>query len=229
MCRNLSALKVELGLSPSSPTEQILESSDFPQGLVLFEGDAKDPTCVENALQCYVEVSQLPLQGFAHFPGSVFLKPAHMTKLEEWTEVLNTNLTSAFIGLKAVLVPLRKQGFGNLVFLSSVAAHRGLPNHEAISAAKAGLEGLVRSAAATYPQLRINAVSPGLIDAAATQKIVTSEKALAASVSLNAIKRAGTGDEIASAVEFLLGPGSSYVTGQVLCVDGGMSSLGFPK
>ena len=148
--------------------------------------------------------------------------------------MIATNLTSAFIALKT-FVGLFKQQLAEFpdvhpsaVLLSSVAAGRGLPNHEAIAAAKAGLEALARSTAASYPYVRVNCIAPGLIDSKMTSKIVQNERALAASVSLNAIKRAGKGADIAHAVLYFLSEQSGYVTGQVLGVDGGMSVLGFP-
>jgi NAD(P)-dependent dehydrogenase (short-subunit alcohol dehydrogenase family) len=210
-------------------------SSRFPLGLEIFKCDATRLEEMNRAIEAFAgssdsnDLGARTLDGYVHFPGSLLLKPAHATKLEEWEETLCVNLTSAFIGLKAALVPMRKQGRGSLVFLSSVAASRGLPSHEAISAAKAGIEGMARSAAASYPNLRVNCVAPGLTATRMTQRIIASESALQASLSLNAIKRPGTGNDIAAAVEFLLGEASAFVTGQVLAVDGGMSTLGFPR
>lgn len=212
-----------------------VKSSRFPLGLEIFECDATRLEDMNRAIASFVgssagtEQGSRVLDGYVHFPGSLLLKSAHATKVEEWEEILRVNLTSAFIGLKAALIPMRKQGHGSLVFLSSVAASRGLPSHEAIAAAKAGIEGMARSAAASYPHLRMNCVAPGLTAARMTQRIISSEPALQASLSLNAIKRPGTGNDIAAAVEFLLGEGSAFVTGQVIAVDGGMSTLGFPR
>jgi NAD(P)-dependent dehydrogenase (short-subunit alcohol dehydrogenase family) len=239
--RNPAALIESLCLSssecsaPDSRGRILVTSSRFPLGLEIFECDATRLEDMSRAIEAFAGSSvsaqqgARTLDGYVHFPGSLLLKPAHATKIEEWEEILRVNLTSAFIGLKAALVPMRKQGHGSLVFISSVAASRGLPSHEAISAAKAGIEGMARSAAASYPNLRVNCVAPGLTATRMTQRIIASESALQASLSLNAIKRPGTGNDIAAAVEFLLGEGSAFVTGQVLAVDGGMSTLGFPK
>jgi NAD(P)-dependent dehydrogenase (short-subunit alcohol dehydrogenase family) len=226
-CRDLSLLSNALDL-PNLNSGDDFESAEFPMGIRVFQVDAGVESQVMEAVSQFTD-GELSLDGAVHFPGSVLLKPSHLTKADEWNQVLLTNLTSAFFFLKAALMPMRKQGKGSLVFLSSVAAQKGLPNHEAISAAKAGIEGLVRSAAATYPQLRINALAPGLVDAKCTEKIIQNEKALQASLSLAAIKRAGSGADVAAAVDFLLSSCSSYLTGQVLAVDGGMSTLGFPK
>jgi NAD(P)-dependent dehydrogenase (short-subunit alcohol dehydrogenase family) len=221
-CRNPEALKAEL-----------MASDLDPSSFHFYEGDAKNTEQLQAAAADFVSHHKV-LHGFAHFPGSVLLKPLLSTRLEEFEEVLATNLTSAFVALK-IFIGIFKQQLANFpevqpsaVLISSVAAGRGLPNHEAIAAAKAGVEALARSAAASYPFARVNCVAPGLIDAKMTSKISQNERSLAASVSLNAIKRAGTGADIANAVLYFLGEQSAYVTGQVLGVDGGMSVLGFP-
>ena len=103
------------------------------------------------------------LGGIANCIGSLALKPAHRTSYEEFKDNLETNLVSAFATVRGAALTMRKSG-GSVVLVSSVAAKFGLPNHEAIAAAKAGVEGLTLSAAASYAryQLRFNAVAPGL-------------------------------------------------------------------
>ena len=97
--------------------------------------------------------------------GSIFLKPAHLTSEENFDHTLNINLRSSFFILQQSIPLMRKNG-GNILFFSSGAAQIGLVNHEAIAAAKSGLEGLVRSAAATYSKynIRVNALALGLVD-----------------------------------------------------------------
>ena len=111
--------------------------------------------------------------------------------------------------------------------VSSAAASIGLPNHEAIAAAKAGVSGLMRSAAATYAPygLRVNAVAPGLVDTPLSQAITANDLARKASVAMHPLGRLGTPDDIAAAVCWLLGPHSAWVTGQVIGVDGGLATL----
>ncbi|MEM9594431.1 MAG: SDR family oxidoreductase, partial [Acidobacteriota bacterium] len=103
----------------------------------------------------------------------------------------------------------------------------GLPNHEAIAAAKGGVAALARSAAATYAPrgLRVNAVAPGLVETPMTQGITGNELALKASVSLHPVGRAGNADEVASLVAWLLGPDSTWVSGQIWGIDGGLGRL----
>ena len=111
--------------------------------------------------------------------------------------------------------------------VSSAVHAIGLANHEAIAAAKAGVVGLAKAAAATYAplSLRFNVVSPGLTDTPLTERIITNPNSLKYSLNMHPLGRIGGVDDIARAVVFLLDPLNSWITGQVLSVDGGLSSL----
>ena len=165
-----------------------------------------------------------PLDGAAHCVGSLLLKPAHRMTFAEWRSVQATNLDSAFLLLQVLAkLPLR----GSLVFVSSVAAGLGLANHEAIAAAKAGIEGLVRSAAASYASagLRINAVAPALTETPLTAGMVANEAIRKAVTAMHPLGRLGTADDQAAAIAWLLSPAPSWITGQVLPVDGGLRTV----
>jgi len=166
------------------------------------------------------------LTGIACCAGSLLLKPAHLTTTAEWQATLAANLTTAFSCVRAAGRLLKADG-GAVVLVSSAAAGIGLANHEAIAAAKAGIEGLMRSAAATYARQRIrfNAVAPGLTKTPLTQGLVASELAEKASIAMHPLGRLGTPDDVARAIEFLLDPAQDWITGQVLGVDGGLASL----
>ena len=116
---------------------------------------------------------------------------------------------------------------GSVVFCSSVAAQRGLINHEAIAAAKAGIEGMALAAAATYApyHIRINCVAPGLVRTGLTQKLTENEAVLKKSASMHPLGRIGEPAEVASAITWFLDPLQSWVTGQVLGVDGGLGNI----
>ena len=122
---------------------------------------------------------------------------------------------------------LLKPAGGAVVLVSSAAARVGLANHEAIAAAKAGLIGLVLSAAATYAKygVRFNAVAPGLVRTPLTKGLVASELAEKASVGMHPLGRLGEPEDVARAICFLLDPAQSWITGQVLGVDGGLADL----
>ena len=157
--------------------------------------------------------------GMANCVGSLILKPAHLTKFEEFQLTIAQNLTSAFGVVRAD---------GGAVVLCSTAASRiGLSNHEAIAAAKGGVNGLVLSAAATYASrgLRVNAVAPGLVETPLTARITGSAPAVQASQAMHALGRIGQPDDVASLMAWLLGPDATWETGQLYGVDGGLGTV----
>ena len=110
--------------------------------------------------------------------------------------------------------------------MSSAAARHGLANHEAIAAAKAAVEGLVRSAAATYAPrgVRVNAVAPGLVRTPLAARLTANPASLAASEAMHPLGRIGEPDDVAALVAWTLGPEATWVTGQGGGMDGGLSS-----
>jgi NAD(P)-dependent dehydrogenase (short-subunit alcohol dehydrogenase family) len=166
------------------------------------------------------------IDGVVNCSGSLLLKPAHLTSAEDYANVIAANLTTAFAVAHAAGKTMTSHG-GSVVLLSSVAAKIGISNHEAIAAAKAGIIGLVLSAAATYASanLRFNAIAPGLVETKLTKNLVTNPMMRKASEAMHPLQRIGTPDDIAAAIEFLLMPENNWISGQVLAVDGGLSSL----
>lgn len=180
---------------------------------------------VEAAFQKAIETHGR-LDGAALCVGSILLKPAHLTTDDDWAATLATNLTSAFHVVRAAARTMAPTG-GSVVLVSTVAAQRGLANHEAIAAAKAGVEGLARAAAATYARqgLRFNVVAPGLTRTRLARAITGNEAALKYSTALHPLGRIGEPDDVASAIAWLLAPEQTWITGQVLAVDGGLSRV----
>jgi NAD(P)-dependent dehydrogenase (short-subunit alcohol dehydrogenase family) len=167
-----------------------------------------------------------PTSGVANCVGSLVLKPAHLLSEEEWDATIATNLKSAFAVVRSAAIAMAQHG-GSVVLLSTAAARIGLPNHEAISAAKAGIEGLALAASASYASkgIRFNCVAPGMTRSPLTARLLQNEMMAKASAGLHALGRIGEPDEIASAIEWLLDPEQSWVTGQVIGVDGGLSRI----
>lgn len=187
-----------------------------------------DATQFEETSTCAEAIAQRlgRLDGVANCVGSLLLKPAHTTTETEWMATLATNLTSAFAVLRAAAKAMSANG-GSIVLVSSAAGRLGLANHEAIAAAKAGVIGLTLSAAATYAPrgIRINCVAPGLVRTPMTARLTANEASLKASTAMHALGRVGEPADVAGAMEWLLGPDSGWVTGQVLGIDGGLASV----
>lgn len=146
-----------------------------------------------------------------------------MMKEADWDAVLDTNLKGAFHCMKAVYRPMMKQKYGRIVNLSSIVGLRGNAGQANYAASKAGLIGLTKSMAKELAgrNVTVNAVAPGFIDTDMTAALP--EKAREAMLSTIPMGRLGQAEDVARAVAFFAGDASAYVTGQVLCVDGGMA------
>ncbi|HEX2838041.1 MAG TPA: SDR family oxidoreductase [Phycisphaerales bacterium] len=158
--------------------------------------------------------------------GSILLRPAHLTSEADFEETMALNLRTAFALARAAGRHMKSTG-GSVVLMSSCAAAIGLANHEAIAASKAGVEGLVRSAAATYApaNIRFNAVAPGLVATPLARRITENEPALKASTAMHPLGRIGQPIDVARAIAFLIHPANAWITGQTLGVDGGLATL----
>jgi len=183
--------------------------------------DASDFDSFDDLLAQHQDATAL-----VNLAGSILLKPSSSTSREDFDRTVSQNLTTAFACVRAAGKHMRKNG-GSVVLMSSCAAQIGLSNHEAISAAKAGVEGLVRSAAASYASngIRFNAVAPGLVETPLASGILSSDPARKASESMHPLKRIGQPEEIARVIRLLMEPESSWITGQVIGVDGGMATV----
>jgi NAD(P)-dependent dehydrogenase (short-subunit alcohol dehydrogenase family) len=162
----------------------------------------------------------------AHCVGSTLIAPLHRTRAEAYREVMRVNLDSAVFVLQAWLAALQGAP-GAAVFASSVVARIGVANHEAIAAAKGGVEALVRSAAATYAAqgVRVNAVAPGMTDTPMTAgmlKVPAMREGAARQYPLGGVQTAA---QVAEVMSWLLGDGAARLTGQVIAVDGGFTTV----
>jgi len=222
--RRLSARGARVLVAGRDPKRLAAAARPHARGATMVV-DATSFEAVEECLRRGQELGEGRLAGVALCVGSILLKPAHTTSAEEWQQVIATNLTSAFAVVRAAAKTMRTGG--SVVLCSSAAASVGLANHEAIAAVKAGIEGLVRAAAATSAGrgLRCNAVAPGLVRTRLSAAITGNARALAASERMHPLGRLGEARDIAAAITWLLGPESGWVTGEILHVDGGLAQV----
>ena len=162
--------------------------------------------------------------GAVNCAGSILLKPAHLTSEKDYQDCLDQNLKTAFAVVRGAGKSMKD---GSVVLFSSAAATIGLPNHEVISAAKGAIEGLARSAAATYAarSLRFNVIAPGLVDTPLAARFTSRPAARQTSEAQHPLGRLGQAEEVASLAAWLLGPQGTWVTGQVFGVDGGLARV----
>ena len=187
--------------------------------------DAGDSATFTAALKQAAEA--LPsVTGVVNCVGSVLLKGAHITSDDEWHETIRVNLDTAFYTVREAARVMRSGG-GSVVLCSTAAAQVGLANHEAIAAAKGGIDALVRSAAATYgsKEIRINSVAPGLVKSEMTRRIWENEPMADASREMHVLGRLGEPADVARAIAFLLHPENNWITGQTIGIDGGLGGI----
>lgn len=196
--------------------------------LIWHQADVTDNQAVSTAIQQAHELLG-EIHGVFHGVGSIMLKPAHLLTDNDWQQTLLTNLSSSFYLVRA-LTKLN-QGNMSVVFCSSAAAKIGLPNHEAISAAKAGVEGLAKAAAATYAakNIRFNVIQPGLVESKISAHLFKSDAAINYSTKMHGLGRLGDADKIASIATWLLDPENDWITGETIAVDGGLSTIKTPS
>lgn len=226
LCHRLEEAGWKLALIARDEEKLGKLTEDLDQVIHTGIADATDADGFRKAVDAAADALE-ETGAYIHLPGNILLKGAHMIKDEEWAETITVNLTSAFYGLRAMAGRMQKQGYGSMTFISTVAAVTGLPAHEAIAAAKGGINAMVRSAAATYASrgVRINAVAPGMTETPLAEPILKSEQGRKVSEAMHPLGRVGKAEEIASAIHFLADPANSWITGQVLSVDGGLSTV----
>ena len=167
------------------------------------------------------------LDGLAYCPGTINLKRFDKLADSDFTSDFNVNVLGAARIIRSCLPFLRKsKRRSSIVLMSSVAVQTGMPFHGSVAASKGAVEGLARALAAEFaPQIRVNAVAPSLTDTRLSHRLISTEQKRRAAEKRHPLKRIGSAKDIAHAIAFLLSDQSSWITGQVLHVDGGLSTI----
>ena len=195
--------------------------------VVAFVGDVTKPETFERALK-----ETLGNFGKVDFlinyaGGALRVAPIEEMDDEINRRIIDLNLTSTIMSCRTFTPQFKKQGFGKIINVSSACDRRSWPGWSVYSAAKAGVIGLARSAAATYAGkgIRVNAVAPGLVDTPMAAAITSNELMLKASTAMHPLGRIGTPEEVASVIAWLLSDAAGWVTGQVIGIDGGLGTI----
>ncbi len=166
-----------------------------------------------------------PIDGLAFCIGSIDLKPLKLTKKSDFMQSFNLNLVSATEVIRSLADNLKKNK-GSIVLFSTVAVRQGFPNHAIVSSAKGAIEGLTLALAAEFaPNVRVNCIAPSLTNSKMSNFLLKNEKVADGIAKMHPLKRIGEGSDTASLARFLLTKESSWITGQVVGVDGGRSSV----
>jgi NAD(P)-dependent dehydrogenase (short-subunit alcohol dehydrogenase family) len=181
-----------------------------------------------DATQEELDTSELPdhLHGFVYCPGSINLRPFKGLKLDAFQSDFEINVLGAVRSLKSVLGYLSASGDAAVVFFSTVAVQTGMPFHSSVASSKGAIEGLTRSLAAEFaPKIRVNAIAPSLVNTPLASKFLNNETKMEKANERHPLGRVGSAIEIAQATAFLLGKESSWMTGRILQLDGGIGNL----
>ncbi len=173
-----------------------------------------------------LDETQLPneLHGFAYCPGSINLKPFKMLSIDTFKEDMELNFFG-IVNVVKTIIPIMAEG-ASMVFFSTVAVGTGMPFHTSVAAAKGAIEGFAKSLAAEYaPKIRVNTIAPSLVDTPLAGRLLSNDKKKEIMAERHPMKRFGKAEDIANLAIFLLSEESSWMTGQVLGADGGLSTL----
>ena len=181
-----------------------------------------------NVLDESIQLSFLPetLDGIAFCPGAIQLKPFARIQPADFMADYQLQVIGAIKVIQAALPTLKNATQGSIVLFSTVAVQLGLNFHSIVSASKGAIEGLTKSLAAELaPKIRVNAIAPSLTNTPLAASLLNSDQKIEANAERHPLKRVGTPEDIASMAAFLLSPKTSWITGQILSVDGGMGTL----
>ncbi len=175
-----------------------------------------------------LDTSKLPevIDGLVYCPGSINLRPFRGLKPESFEADMQINFISLVKVIQTVLPNLSASNQSSIILFSSIAASMGMPFHTSVAAAKGAIEGFAKALAAEYaPKIRVNVIAPSLTDTPLADKFLNNDVKREKSAERHPLKRVGTSEDMAQMASFLLSEKSSWISGQIFHVDGGMSTL----
>lgn len=174
-----------------------------------------------------VEMLPESLQGLVYCPGSIRLRPFHRLTDDDFLNDFAVNVMGAVRTVRACLQHLKRSAEGaSIVLFSTVAVEIGMPYHASVASAKGAVQGLTRSLAAELaPEIRVNAIAPSMTNTPLAQQFLSTDEKRKVAAERHPLKRYGKPEDAANLAVFLLGEQSSWITGQIFHVDGGMSSI----
>ena len=171
------------------------------------------------------DLEEVEIQGIAYCIGSIDIKPFKLTKANDFVSSYVLNVVAVTDVIRAFQEKL-KYNKGSIVLFSTVAAKKGFANHSIISPAKAAIEGLTVALAAEFaPNIRVNCIAPSLTKSKIASSVLKNQTIEEAIAKMHPLKRIGEGDDSANLANFLLTTKSSWITGQIIGVDGGRSNI----
>lgn len=176
-----------------------------------------------------LDLDSLPeeIHGLVYCPGSIKLKPFHRFKEEDFLDDIRLQVTGATKVIKHLLPKMKQAKAASIVLFSTVAVQKGFNFHTQVAISKGAIEGLTRALAAELaPSIRVNAVAPALTNTSLAGKLLNTPEKIQHHADKNPMKRVGSAQDIADAAVFLLSEKASWITGQIIPVDGGFGTLG---
>ena len=220
LARRLSAAGSALHLVGRNETRLASVADELKAGYTV--GDVTDPELFDRV----TEEAGEQLEGLVYAVGTINLRGFPRLGPADYLQDFSVNALGAALAVNAALKALKKSDGASVVLFSSVAAVRGFSFHASMGMAKGAVSGLTLSLAAELaPRIRVNAIAPSLLQTPLTEQLLQNEKVAEGIAALHPLKRLGTPDEIAALAAYLLSPESGWMTGQILSVDGGRSTL----
>jgi NAD(P)-dependent dehydrogenase (short-subunit alcohol dehydrogenase family) len=194
------------------------KEAEMPQNITFSSIDI-----TEEVVQ-FPEITE-PIDGLIYCPGSINLRPFRALKQADFMNDLQINYLGAVKTIQKYLPQLQQSTAPSIVLFSTVAVQKGMPFHASIAGAKGAIEGLTKSLAAEFaPKIRVNAIAPSLTETPLAEKLLNSETKMASAAERHPLKKIGSVQDLSEAALYLLN--ATWVSGQILAVDGGMSSIG---